>query len=376
MDTTGMDRDRGPVAAPGSGRIPCLDGLRAMSIALVLLSHARLTTGFPWPSVAGSDMPHLLGTLGVCLFFVISGYLISTLVLQEKEQTGTISLKLFYTRRGLRIFPAYYLYLSVALLLTAIGFAELSPIGFLASATYWRNLYAGPPDWIIEHTWSLSIEEQFYLTWPLCLRVTSRKQAACVALVGILGWPVLRYLRHGFAFAGAGPLALQFAAHDTILYGCLLALATRPGRSLPRMVRLVHIRGGGMAAILLLGVVYSALPLWPTNLTFSLIPIRNITLTYLVWWCVCNGKSTLGRLLETPPLVWVGVVSYSLYLWQQVFLFPGKRAWVNLFPQNLVFVFLAAWLSYSLVERPLNRLRHRFSVPVPAASSSAPATER
>ncbi len=298
------------------------------------------------------------------------------MVLQEKERTGTVSLRLFYVRRALRIFPAYYLYLSVALLLTAAGFAEVSPMGFLASATYWRNLYAGGSDWIIEHTWSLSIEEQFYLTWPLCLRVTSRNQAACVALAGILGWPVLRYVRHGFAFAGAGPVALQFAAHDTIMFGCLLALVTRPGPLLPHMVRLVRARGGGVAAIVLLGVVYVLSPLWPTGSTFLLIPIRNVSLTYLVWWCVCNNKSTLGRLLECRPLVWIGVLSYSLYLWQQVFLFPGKHAWVTLFPQNLIFVVAAAWLSYLLVERPLNRLRRRLTVPVPAARAAASATVR
>ncbi len=143
-------------------RIPCLDGLRALSIALVLYSHARLTHGFPIAHWIQTPRGRLAGSAGVCLFFIISGYLITTLILNEKQRFGYVSLKNFYIRRSLRIFPAFYLFLVVAVILRHTGFAPFSNVSLFASAAYWRNFYNTPPhDYVLRHTWSLSIEEQF-----------------------------------------------------------------------------------------------------------------------------------------------------------------------------------------------------------------------
>jgi peptidoglycan/LPS O-acetylase OafA/YrhL len=347
-------------AATERRRIPCLDGLRALSIVLVLFSHARLTRGFPRATWIQSVQPFgLAGTGGVCLFFVISGYLITTLVLNERQLSGNVSLRNFYIRRSLRIFPVLYFYLLVALVLRKLGFETFTSLGWCASATFWQNFYGGH-DYILGHTWSVSIEEQFYLLWPPIVSRLSERHSTRLALAAVIGWPLLRLLRHGFFFSSSGVLALNTAAHDTILYGCLLALLTRPEAGLGRTPHWVQSPLGLIIPALSLTSVYWTCNVWPGHLTFLLPLIRNVMLTWLLWWCVNNPRSLFGRILECKPIAFIGVISYSLYVWQQMFLFPSQTAWIYRYPFNLLAAFAAAILSFYLMERPLNALRRKF----------------
>jgi peptidoglycan/LPS O-acetylase OafA/YrhL len=148
-------------------RIPTLDGFRAISIGLVALYHLFRTRGFPSPPVLAPWM-RWLGELGVRVFFVISGYLITGLLLRELRATGKIAIGRFYFRRALRLFPAFYAFLLVVAVLEGAGVIALNPGDLRSAATYTMNYHANPSWWLI-HCWSLSVEEQFYLVWPATL---------------------------------------------------------------------------------------------------------------------------------------------------------------------------------------------------------------
>ncbi|HWD98258.1 MAG TPA: acyltransferase, partial [Bryobacteraceae bacterium] len=201
--------------------IPSLDGLRALSIALVLLAHARGTRGFPaWlssPSIADH------GALGVQIFFVISGFLITSLLLAEKARTGTISLGLFYARRTLRIFPPFYAFLGMIALGRCFGAFQLQWANLFAAAAYAMNYVAGGV-WITGHIWSLSVEEQFYLAWPLLLKLAGTKRALRLAAILALASPLFclaLYLVNRDVATRASKFFPLVA--DSIASGCALA---------------------------------------------------------------------------------------------------------------------------------------------------------
>jgi peptidoglycan/LPS O-acetylase OafA/YrhL len=142
-------------------RIPSLDGLRALSIALVLAGHSIPNAQWDWFlwKVFGN------GDLGVSIFFVISGFLITSLLLKEHAEAGEISPSSFYLRRAFRILPPFYAFLVVLLALKRFGVLELSLRGWTEAVTFLRD-YLSADDWWTIHIWSLSVEEQFYLLWP------------------------------------------------------------------------------------------------------------------------------------------------------------------------------------------------------------------
>ncbi|OYX10767.1 MAG: hypothetical protein B7Z16_18080, partial [Algoriphagus sp. 32-45-6] len=159
----------GRAVVPLGGRIPSLDGWRAFSIAMVLASHSPLMQGFPpqWQYPLGFVVD---GNLGVRIFFIISGFLITWLMIKEKEKRGVISLRLFYLRRALRILPVCYVYLLVVFLLSLATPFSQGPAVWLSNLTFTTNFmldrdWQGVP-WTTIHLWSLAIEEQFYLQWP------------------------------------------------------------------------------------------------------------------------------------------------------------------------------------------------------------------
>ena len=143
-----------------SHRIPSLDGLRAISIALVIVSHLAR-----WKHIAFA-FPEAYGELGVRIFFVLSGFLISQLLFQEQERSSSISLRDFYVRRAFRIFPAAFVFLAVV---TVVYWHEMRWYHLAAAVFYAANMDSSRP-WIFGHLWSLSIEEQFYLLWPFALK--------------------------------------------------------------------------------------------------------------------------------------------------------------------------------------------------------------
>src|SRR5947209_3439497 len=151
-------------------RIPSLDGLRAISITLVMLSHL-----LKWKHISVAVLG-AYGSLGVFIFFVLSGYLITNLLLREYQRTSTISLRDFYLRRAFRIFPAAFVFLVVVIVLYR---HQMTWFHVAAAVLYVANMDITRP-WIFGHLWSLSIEEQFYLLWPFALKSWYRHRTAIV----------------------------------------------------------------------------------------------------------------------------------------------------------------------------------------------------
>lgn len=206
-------------ASKNTRSIPSLDGLRGVSILLVMLGHARGTRGF------SSWIPPLVtdhASLGVQIFFVISGYLITTLILDEERTTGKISLNLFYARRTIRIFPPLYLFLLCLTIGLWTGMIELPRYNLLFAATYMMNFVpSGTGTWVTGHLWSLSAEEQFYLVWPAAIRFAGRARALAFAAILAVTCPLLALAlvqtKHQLGFRVLGVFS------DSIACGCVLA---------------------------------------------------------------------------------------------------------------------------------------------------------
>ena len=339
------------------GRITSLDGLRAISIVLVLASHLDGTGGYPAQGVRAllGDFGHL----GVQIFFVISGFLITLLLMQE-QRSGGIALGRFYLRRALRLAPAFIAFLLAMMIATSLSWAHLTLVDIVAAATYTVN-YLPHRAWEIGHLWSLSVEEQFYLIWPLALlRISARKRLMALALVMFLAAPVLRAaMRLTIVDPDLRDLEVFPAVADAISIGCLMAL----GRE--RLLRWPAYRALTGSWTLWLTLPFIAvINRYNGFVLIDLLgaPLALIMLAVIIEACTRLEHGPLDTLLNCQPVVFVGVLSYSLYLWQQPFLNRHSAAAACQFPVNLALVVLVALVSYFLIEKPLLALRHRWAV--------------
>ena len=338
----------------GAARIPSLDGLRALSIGAVLLGHAAGTNGFPdrLTHVILEGFPVDIAQLGVRVFFVISGFLITGLLMNERREYGSISLKRFYLRRTLRIFPAYYVFLAVLGVLVAAGVLEVTRRDFIHAATYtlnyvWRS-------WDVGHLWSLAVEEQFYLLWPATVVALGMAGATKAAVAVLAVVPVIRVMISTFAPDWRFIIGTSFeTTADALAMGCLLALTRDRLHALGWYRRVVDSRW----IIPALAVIAVVLGLrYRTSLLLG-IPLMNLAIALTVDRCVRRPEGGLGRVLHWRPLVFMGTLSYSLYLWQQIFLNRESDALTAAFPLNIVLAACAALLSFYMVEQPFLRAR-------------------
>ncbi|HTL08949.1 MAG TPA: acyltransferase, partial [Chitinophagaceae bacterium] len=155
------------------GKIPSIDGLRAIAILWVIGGHIKHSLNNSSATFNALDIVFGVGQLGVKFFFVISGFLITTLLIKEKLRTSTIDLKKFYIRRFLRIFPVYYLYLAVILVLNFSCGMGISGTTFILAVLYLTNFNMSSYNWSLMHSWSLSVEEQYYLLWPTIFKLNA-----------------------------------------------------------------------------------------------------------------------------------------------------------------------------------------------------------
>ncbi len=329
-------------------RIPSLDGLRALSISLVIVSHLLGTRGFPFGTRALGTVGDF-GYLGVKVFFVISGYLITTLLMKEHERTGRISLKGFYVRRVWRIFPAFYAFVVVMVAAWAIGVVQLNPGDLVAAVTYTMN-YHYDRSWELGHIWSLSIEEQFYVVWPFVFVLVGRARVvasatAMIALALVCRGLVWFLLRSDNLAEEAYPCVM-----DSIAVGCLMAgLARRLDASAAyrRFLRSPWF-------LLVPGAValgqLQAHPAFQFTIGTT---AANLGLALIVDRAVRCHADPIGRVLNWRPLVWLGTLSYSLYLWQEPFLNHYRPTHVTTYPLNLGLAFGCAVASFYLIEQPI-----------------------
>ncbi|HKO11610.1 MAG TPA: acyltransferase [Acidobacteriaceae bacterium] len=322
--------------------IPSLDGLRAISILLVVCSHASLAFG----AVARARP---LGQLGVQVFFVISGYLITTLLLREWERTGGLDLTGFYVRRTTRILPAYLAFLGVLAVAASIGWIALPPNARWWPALTFTSNIASTNTWFTGHSWSLSVEEQFYVSWPIAFAFLGPRRARWLALAVFLGGSPVRALVFAATHHGLQAVTLN---HDFIAVGCVLALAEKELRISPRWQALMRSRWMWLmpATALALQLALSGRMQWQlTAYVLAVLPILAVAIAVTVAWCVEQSGGRVGRILNSRPMRAVGVLSYSIYLWQEPFLAPKH---LGSLPVCLIAIAACASLSYYFVERP------------------------
>ena len=361
-----------PLPALDGRRIPSLDGLRALAILLVIAGH--IASSLPPGAVdAMAPLFTFIGQSGrgVSLFFVISGFLITRLLLKEQERTGRISLRGFMARRALRILPAFYFYLAVLGLLALAGALVLPAQSLIAAATFTWNYWRVEGSWWVGHVWTLCIEEQFYLTWPLLLVLLGRSRAAWLALAVILAEPVVRVASY-FLAPGQRPV-LSIMLHtraDMLMFGCLAALCYDQPRFQSLLNRIFRTR----LQWLLISLSFIGGPLLEARFAAGYLftvgyTLDGVAIALGMLWLIQHAGSPLGRFFNSRLMVGIGVLSYSLYLWQQLFLTGENHTLLGRVPVSIVASFAAAWLSYRLVEQPFLTLKGRFAVrPSPTPS--------
>jgi len=359
----------------GPGHLPQLDGLRTVAVSLVFLHH--------W-----TNWGHGLGILGVQLFFVLSGFLITGILLRlrasvEAEcQSVGFSLRQFYVRRVLRIFPLYYTCLLLFVLIDRFGIRETAPWHFLYLSNvhfFLRGEFWG----MFSHFWSLSVEEQFYLFWPLVVLLTPSKRLIRAVTVMILVAPLSRagiYLAGGEHFAQYGTLLPSNL--DTLGLGALAAwwMAERGAVTTP-----IRTLGRWLVPLCFVEVLFSrSVAGGFTNVLLDSLAVAVIA-AWLVVSAVRGFGGPLGQMLQSRAMVYLGRISYGLYVWHMFApAFLRNILKVARLPeawnQGVIGVALlfcgtvaAASASWFLLERPLNDLKRQFPYERPLAASSRPA---
>lgn len=347
------------------GRIPCLDGLRALAILLVIYAHGH----FPGDNYLLLPMlKGRCGFLGVQIFFVLSGFLITTLMLREIDRTGRVHLGHFYLRRALRIVPVYAAYLLLLVVFDAIEVTHLRGREWLAAATYTVNFLPRPLPWAMSHIWSLCVEEHFYLLWPLLMAVLPLRWCLRAIPAGLCVALVTRWLL--LAVSNAPIDLLTFTRIDDIAVGCGLAFLARSPAARLWLNRLTSFRCllsicllFAVSQVCLSRTVGSAL--LPTPLLHFGIAMSNtinaLTIAALMWAVLTRPERLVGRLLNHPLAVHLGVLSYSIYLWHVPLCEREEPAWLCSFPQNLLFIYLIATISYRWIEIPFLTWKDRLS---------------
>jgi peptidoglycan/LPS O-acetylase OafA/YrhL len=361
----------GGAAARRDHHWPELDGIRAIAVLAVIVGHARIA--------------HLTGGgIGVNVFFVLSGFLITSLLVRERDATGAISLGSFYVRRLLRIWPAAYVaIIGYGLFAFALRNSHNDAIraqshetlhAIPAASLFATNIWErGHPVGWFPHLWSIGVEEQFYLTWPLlCAIALSRGWS----LRGLAGWTLalaLESMAEKVVLWHAGSLNLDSGLPertcDGLLLGATLALLLAAGA--PRLERWLP-RLFWPAAAVLLGIVvvpdwtgpgedFRESVLWDLSVIASAIAIGAVVTTRI---------PVASALLTWRPMLFIGRISYATYLWHYVILvviqyqkrvtFPTGRAGDLVYVADIVGSLLLGALSTFVVERPFLRLKARF----------------
>jgi peptidoglycan/LPS O-acetylase OafA/YrhL len=317
------------VERAGGGRDQVLDGFRAVAVLSVMTGHTllfKVGVSGALSNVAGSA-----AVTGVEIFFLISGYVITLLLLLERERSA-VDLRAFYVRRVLRIIPAFYVYLAAVAVLSLVGYVATPRADLAASASFLCNTGL-PCSWFVGHSWSLAVEEQFYLVWPSVFLLLAFRRLVPV-LLAIAGGLLALSLARGF---------VPFANNMSFLYiaiGALVACSSRLQSWV--LARIGPAQWLALAIALLAGILFL-----PDRLMLAGKPMLLAGLVFGA------GNASLVREVLTRRWVqMVGKMSYSLYLWQELFL-ARADSYHGAAPLVLVLLLpVVAWLSWRFIEVP------------------------
>ena len=352
------------------GYVPKLDGLRGIAILLVMAHHTEI------PFLHG-------GFIGVDIFFVLSGFLISALLIQEFDTFQSIRLKNFYVRRLLRLVPALIAMLLMFCLLSFIFLSkDMAYRNFINSMislfymTNWAEAFSIHPPSFLAHTWSLSIEEQFYIIWPIVLfallKIAKYRYhiAIFASTVAALSW-----IWRIFLCASGTELGRMFYGLDTridaLAIGCALGIAIASELISDRVKAMLSkslVVIAPLSVVTLFGLAAFSNGYAPIMFYIGFTAVEILTV-FLILDIFLNPKSIIGKALSIPWLVWIGTISYGLYLWH----FPIYQAMIQL-GYSKIFVLtigssialIVSTISYYGLESPILKIKKRFTRTSPA----------
>ena len=355
------------------GRWPALDGLRALAVLLVMFNHLALS------GIFGG------GSIGVDIFFVLSGFLITTLLIGEFEKTRKTDFGAFYARRALRLLPALATVIVVAVLLvTLVHELHLLKHETLTTLPFviffvgnWARVFNFNALGILGHTWSLGIEEQFYLLWPLLfalLAARRRRERVALLLTAIAG--IVMVYRFVLLSMGQHPWSLYFRTDthcDGLLIGCALAFWLASGKMASPFVERLF-RWATVPALLIILFISELIDNSnPNEFHFMVaygLGLGVLCAAVLIANQVTSPLAEVSNILKAPIVVWIGRRSYGLYLWH----FVVYRSVGSFFHQHhptdtdriteivlkMGISFVVAALSYKVIEAPALKLKRRF----------------
>jgi peptidoglycan/LPS O-acetylase OafA/YrhL len=338
-------------------KIPQLDAVRGVAVLLVLVHNTGISPSLHLKIIADN------GWMGVDLFFVLSGFLITGILLDTKGSEGYF--KNFYARRCLRIWPLYYaalffMFVIVPLLRPAEAHAvfEARSSPWWAYPVFLQNFLVPVPTMaagLLGVTWSLAVEEQFYLVWPLVVRFTKEAQLRNIAIAIIILSPVLRYY---LSLHQVNIYSNTFCRLDGLMAGALLAILLRSNNFAPS--RLITGAWVGLLVSAPLALFIDALHArW---LAFSLVALASVSFVYLALF---STEKALRTVMTNRFLVYTGTISYGIYLLQKIPLDAAKAFHVSgsgflILPMTAVVTYGLAIVSWNLLEKPLLRLKRFF----------------
>ena len=341
-----------PSGVSQDGRLKELDGWRAISVLLVIVDHF---CAYQHESLF-KPHPHLfyefqnLGQLGVRVFFVISGFVICRLLLREEARRGSVSLKAFYIRRAFRILPPFCVYAVTICIVLLLGLGRSSWSGILTGTLFLYDLVpARHGAWFIGHSWSLAVEEQFYLTFPAVFALSRGRVRKALVLAFFVLLAAWNFVAAAYDWNSITDPNLR-GGFGAICGGVLLALFEQRIRAIARAIPAL------VAAVIALSLLWHPVGYFsPNSALFDCLYLPPVIALLLMF--SLEGDLQLRRFLLWKPIQAIGLTSYGIYLWQELFTAPAKfytEAGKSI-PHLLPLLFVIVPFSYFLIEKPAMR---------------------